>query len=146
MFASDLTFGKKYEKLTTELFESKRFEIAEGNFKDYDVKLVYDSPEGEEVTVTFECKGDRISKNTKAIAVEFQYAGEPSGIEVTKADYWIHFVDGTNKYYLIPTRDLRRLIRRKQYFDVKAAGDGLRSKIYIIDDEKIAQYADVYSV
>lgn len=144
MFNDDAAFGKKYERLCPQIFHNKRYEIAEGNFPYWDVKLIYDDESGEEVEVTLECKSDRYAQRTKQIAIEYSYDGRPSGIEKTTADYWVHYIDGTNRYYLIPIEYLRKMIAEERWFDKKRAGDGYKSRIYIMDEELFADFADTY--
>jgi hypothetical protein len=138
--------GKKYEQLSTRIFENKRFEIAEGNFPWWDVKLINDDDDnpGVEVEVTLECKSDTFAARTNQLAIEFEYDGRPSGIQSTKADFWVHYVVGTNNYYLIPVEYLRQMIQDGKWHNKVRGGDGRRSMLYIIDAELFSQFHDTY--
>ena len=134
--------GKKYERITTQIFENTRFEIMEGYFPDYDVALYNDGQE----TVYFECKSDSFAVRTNALAIEFEYDGRPSGIQTTKADFWIHYLQGSNRYYLIPTEYLRQVLSDGKWSNTVRGGDGRRSRLYIVEAKHFEQYHDTYVV
>jgi hypothetical protein len=142
-----LDLGKKYERLSTQIFENKRFEIAEGYFLDWDVKLFNESSEtpGLEEEVTLECKADTVAVRTKALAIEFEYDGRPSGIQTTKADFWVHYIHSTNKYYLIPTEYLRQVIQEGKYSRKVRGGDDYKSYLYIVDENHFSDFEDSYT-
>jgi len=52
---------------------------------------------------------------TGNIAIEIQSRGKPSGLSVTKADYWVHILaDGERSYYtalLFPVARLKELVK-----------------------------------
>jgi hypothetical protein len=142
------TLGKKYEQLSTRIFQNNRFEIAEGYFPDWDVKLINnddDNPEVE-VEVTLECKSDTFAARTNQLAIEFEYDGRPSGIQTTKADFWVHYIVGTNNYYLIPVDYLRQMIQDGKWNNRVRGGDGRRSFLYIIDAELFSRFKDSYDL
>jgi hypothetical protein len=105
-------------------------------FPDWDVSVTNLS--GKEVT--FESKADTYAARTKAIAVEFECRGRPSGISTTKARYWWHWVVGTRDYYIIPTSKLREMIRECKFMTIKSGGDDGKSELYIFDCEDLLEY------
>ncbi len=138
-FVRDLKMGKSYEMKLLDLIEYDSYKQAEGRFKDWDMEIHY---QGE--TITFECKADTFAKRTGQIAIEYECNGKPSGITTTKADYWVHFFAGSNKYLMIPTDELRAVIDGNGYARKCSGGDRWASRLYIIDAEKFATYADEY--
>jgi hypothetical protein len=138
--------GKKYEHLSTRIFQNKRNEIAEGNFPWWDVKLVNDDEDnpGQEVEVLLECKSDTYAARTKELAIECEFDGRPSGVHKTTADFWVHYIVGTNRYYLIPLDYLRQVIQDGKWNNRIRAGDGLKALLYIVDEKHFAQFEDTY--
>lgn len=76
-------------------------------------------------TFTFEVKEDFQCGDTGNIAVEYSCRGKPSGIETTKAQYYIYKVHLKDKQvYVISSVDkLRKAIADNQYFRVVNGGD-----------------------
>ena len=58
--------------------------------------------------LTFEVKADTVSLKTNNFFIEFLGYGKPSGIDITKANYYI--LTDTEKYYLIETDKLKLLV------------------------------------
>lgn len=135
--------GKKYERLSTRIFENKQSVIAEGYFPDWDVKLTCDGDDGD-YEVTLECKSDTYAKRTGCLAIEFEHNNRPSGIATTKADYWVHYVVDTNRYFLIPIEVLRGLIAEGKWLNRVRGGDDRKSFLYIVDQDHLLEYQDVY--
>ena len=138
-FQDDLALGEQYQSKLLDLIEWDSYEMAQGRFKAWDVKIVHD---GE--TVTFEVKADRRAVSTKNLAIEFSCNGVPSGIASTEADYWVYFIIGTNTYYLMPTNVIRRAIEQKQYKRTVCGGDGNRASMYLFPLEIFAPHCEVF--
>tara|TARA_Y100001963_G_scaffold66303_1_gene92411 strand:- start:580 stop:975 length:396 start_codon:yes stop_codon:yes gene_type:complete len=87
-FDIDLDFGKKGEKLILEIFE--------GNS-------------------SIEVKTERDKwLDTGNLVIEYRYKGNPSGISVTKAKWWIHILmlNGKMKFsFIFPVSVLKRKIK-----------------------------------
>ena len=58
-----------------------------GYFPYYDIEITKDN-----VVTTYEVKADRQAHTTGNIAIEFEYNNKPSGISVTRADYYAYYV------------------------------------------------------
>ncbi len=62
------------------------------------------------VCKTYEVKNDMAGSKYGNIAIEFAQGRKnkkPSGIMTSKSDYWVHFVHGWNKYFVVETSVLR---------------------------------------
>ena len=71
---------------------------------------------------------------TGNIAIEYEYAGHPSGIAVTKSDYWCHVLaieDIDCCMMLFKTDHLKRLIKTSNYRGV-IGGDDNKSRLVLI--------------
>jgi hypothetical protein len=71
---------------------------------------------------------------TGNIAIEIECNGKPSGIMVTKADYWVHILANGDKDYcrlIFDTKTIKKLTK-KYIGTLKNGGDGWRSKFVLI--------------
>ena len=138
-FISDKLFGKKYERNFVELIEYDSYRFPENDYhKEWDIEITKDG----EIT-HFEVKADRRTFATGNICLEFAYNGEDSGITSTKADYWVLYVvngDKTERIYLVPTEDLRKIIADELYHKTINCGDGWKSKCYLFKEEVFTKY------
>lgn len=97
-----------------------------GDFKDYD--LLGD------LNTTYEVKSDRIARTTGNIAIEFQYHGEPSGIVITKANYWVQRI-AEKEFYVFLVRALRDWLNiQRQYLNTATSVEGACVYLVRLDD------------
>ena len=78
---------------------------------------------------------------TGNIAIEIECNGKPSGIMVTKADYWVHILANGDKDYcrlIFDTKTIKKLTK-KYIGTLKNGGDGWRSKFVLIPLSEIFQ-------
>lgn len=78
---------------------------------------------------------------TGNIAIEIECNGKPSGIMVTKADYWVHILANGDKDYcrlIFDTKTIKKLTK-KYISTLKNGGDGWRSKFVLIPLSEIFQ-------
>lgn len=71
---------------------------------------------------------------TGNIAIEIECNGKPSGIMVTKSDYWVHILANGDKDYcrlIFDTKTIKKLTK-KYIGTLKNGGDGWRSKFVLI--------------
>lgn len=71
---------------------------------------------------------------TGNIAIEVECNGKPSGIMITKADYWVHILADGDKDYcrlIFDTKTIKRL-SKKYIKNIKSGGDGWRSRFVLI--------------
>jgi hypothetical protein len=140
-FQADLDFGKEGEKLVPYLIEYDTIEIKDGYFPDYDVLYTYQG-----VTSTIECKRDRWTHKTGNIAIEFESYGKPSGIRTTKAEHYFYFVAETNHFYIIPTSEIRKQVKRKAFTSIKRVGDNGRNLVYLFPERIFENFFNTYEI
>ena len=78
---------------------------------------------------------------TGNIAIEIECNGKPSGIMITKADYWVHILANGDKDYcrlIFDTQTIKKLTK-KYISTLKNGGDGWRSKFVLIPLSEIFQ-------
>ena len=78
---------------------------------------------------------------TGNIAIEIECNGKPSGIMITKADYWVHILANGDKDYcrlIFDTKTIKKLTK-KYIGTLKNGGDGWRSKFVLITLSEIFQ-------
>ena len=131
MFYKDLKIGREYEKKALELFDIISYEEPnEENQAYYDYKVVL--PNGK--IKYLEIKADFIGCRTGNFALEYQCSGHISGIDRTKADYYIIVIVGVG-IYKIKTKILKEMKGRSVY-----GGDGYRSKMRLIPIRDLEKY------
>jgi hypothetical protein len=92
---------------------------------------------------TFEIKEDFTCERTGNIGVEFECRGRPSGIAVSKADFYIYKIHSKYgiKIYLYKTNQLKGMIADKKYFRVVNGGDvGSGSMNYLFKYDTFTSY------
>ena len=109
-------------------------------FSDFDVDFKYGSIREKRLAeilenCTVEVKTERNQwSNTGNIAIEYEYKNRPSGIAVTKADYWCHVLaidDIDCCMLLFKTDHLKQLIKTSNYRGV-IGGDDNQSKMVLV--------------
>lgn len=99
---------------------------------DFDVRMKFNKSEK---VVDIEIKEDFTCARSRNIGVECESWGRPSGIEVSKADFYlykVHQPDGKKGVYIIQTNKLKEMIANELYHQVVVGGDkGSYSKNYL---------------
>ena len=143
-FKKDLEVAQKTEEEIADfLVENANMELISYNDDNrYDLLMKFD--DGTECT--FELKEDFSCKRTGNVGVEYSCRGRPSGIEVSKADFYIYKVhepSGNIGLYAIPTYDLKKMISNKLYFRTVNGGDkGSNALCYLFKLDVIHKYFD----
>lgn len=107
-FKYDLHIGQLAEKKLADIFENKKIEV----------------------------KYDKLAYKTGNIAIEYESRQKPSGISITKSDYYCYVIANTvcdDIFILIEVEKLKKLCR--QYYmknSIKNIGDNNTSKAVII--------------
>ena len=127
-FKKDLPVAQKTEHEVSlviidwlkENIDSKVTLLEISNHEKYDLKYQIG-----DITKTFEVKEDFMCKSTGNVAVEFHSRGKDSGIAVTKADFYVYRIHENAGIfdYVMPTKELKRIIDEKKYFRVVNGGD-----------------------
>ncbi len=111
-FDLDLAFGQKYE--------NEFQKIVEG---------------------TVEIKADRLWKKTSNIFIEKESRGKPSGIEVSKARYWIFFLEvGKRKEQIFIGIPLKLLKKFVIGYPLKRGGDAYTSVGYVVPAKDLVDF------
>lgn len=137
-FTEDLILGEQYQKLFLSMIEWDSSEIAQGNFKPWDIRI-----QNKEELITFEVKADRQSRRTGNVVIEFECNKKPSGITSSTADYWIYFIIGSHQYYMIPREALLDMIKENKYQRIVKGGDGYRSNMYLFRMTDFMDYLEL---
>lgn len=132
-FRKDFPIARKTEAQIAQYLSDKqnmKF-LGECNNSDYDIRM--ETPSGKKITI--EIKEDFSCARTGNVGVEYECRGRASGIEVSKADFYIYKVhqpDGKKGVYVIQTPQLKKLIEDREYFRTVVGGDpGSFSKNYL---------------
>lgn len=139
-FQTDLLLAKKYELLLLDYLDRDEYTEVEFSpmkrFSEWDVKVVRGSLEAK-----YEVKADRLSAKTGNLCIEYECAGQPSGISTTQANYYAYFIiHGSDQdLYLIPVERIKELIAQGVYKKLNG-GDGYRSRFYLIPKDVFAEY------
>ena len=67
--------------------------------------------EGRCARITVECKADLIARRTARVFVEMRQQGRPSGLAISKADYYLFEIEDETGIFM-PTRRLKRICNR----------------------------------
>tara|TARA_B100001013_G_scaffold172365_1_gene103465 strand:- start:1689 stop:2072 length:384 start_codon:yes stop_codon:yes gene_type:complete len=113
----------------------------------FDIDLKYGKEREDRVASLLDKKKNKIEVKTERdwwhrtgnIAIETEYRGKPSGLSVTKADYWVHILAKGKKDYCklifdVPT--LKKIVR-KWKSNFKMIGDNNASKCVLIPLSKL---------
>lgn len=117
-FHTDLKIAKGTEADVAVLLK-ERFDVEEvytNDTIDYDLWFPYNGR-----TLTFEVKEDFECMNSGNVCVEYWCRGKPSGIDATKALYFIykvHLHPRKFEYYICKTNTVRRMIADEVYHRV----------------------------
>ena len=131
MFYKDLERGKIYEAKALDYFQYDKAEepsVQERAY--YDYKLTLSNGK----VIYIEVKADFIGCRTGNFALEYECSGHSSGINRTKADYYIIFIVGVG-IYKIKTKILKKMKGRSVY-----GGDGYKSKMRLISIKDLEKY------
>ena len=136
-FHSDLAFGEE-----NELFVLKKVKIkypkaykVEGYCKEWDIFV----PEKD---IGIEVKSDRASHKTGNVVIEDSYGGKPSGIETTKAAWWV-YITKCNLYWIKPEH-IKDCIKDNSIESIEfppIQGDYKGKSLYLIKEKVFKNYA-----
>jgi hypothetical protein len=155
-FKKDITDGEKGENLLIKYLTDKYGATFIGKseseeFKFWDLKFNKNQTE-----ITYEVKTDvYVAKgrtlpngfyakgfDTGNIFIEFETRGKDSGINVTRADWWVNIFYYLGEIWFIKVDDLKKLISEND-FEIKSEGvgdEGSNTKGFVIPREKYRKY------
>jgi hypothetical protein len=137
-FKSQLANGNKYELIALEYLEYDSYLQKNGYFPYYDLELFQNLP-NKTIMTKIEVKSDRQASRTGNLCIEYENKGRPSGINNTKADYWVYFIvyADRDECYKIPTEELKIICQTS--FRTRG-GDFGASRMYLINKNKLSKY------
>ena len=136
-FHSDLAFGEEGEYLVLKklhLKYPKAYKV-EGYCKEWDIFVP-------EKGIGVEVKSDRAAHKTGNVVIENKYGDRPSGIETTKAAWWV-YITKCNLYWIKP-EDIKKCIEDNSIEAIEFApipGDFKRKSLYLIKEKVFKNYA-----
>lgn len=141
-FKKDIGTGLKGETFIREYLEGLGFIFVDScNNNSYDLKMSYGG-----VEYTYEIKTDVYPRDTGNLVIEFESRGKPSGMSVTKADFFVTYFPAFGEIWNIRTEDLRKLIEDKKPKIFENSGDkGSKTRLYRLKKSEVRQYFKVYS-
>lgn len=133
-FKTDLEVGRNFEKSVQEYLTRQGAILGQidGYCKEYDLK-------GSNFSI--ECKLDTSSYDTGNVAIEFEYAGQTSGIKSSEADFFVigywNAEIGEFQTKMFDRIELLDVLENGDY-EVRVGGDGSLSKfwlcpVYVLD-------------
>jgi hypothetical protein len=134
-FYKSLEKGKKHEKEIVEHVKKKypRAHIKDGKVKDYDIWVP-------ETNTGIEVKSDEKSNWTNNIVIEVEFAGKPSALSTTKADFWV--IWDSKQYNWFKVDDIKKCISENNLTTVSFTGknDNNTKKAYLINTKLLFKY------
>ena len=136
-FHSDLAFGEEGEFLVLKKlrFKYPKAYKVEGYCKEWDIFVP-------EKGIGIEVKSDRAAHKTGNVVIENKYGESPSGIETTRATWWV-YITKCNLYWIKP-EDIKKCIEDNSIEAIEFApipGDFKRKSLYLIKEKVFKNYA-----
>lgn len=136
-FSDDLERGGDGEAMVLELLRKKYPSAVRipNKFSFYDIWIP-------EIGKSIEVKCDFKSCETGNIVIEVAMYGKPSGLLVTKADFWV-FYDGERLVKITPQKIFEFIILEKcEWLHIIGAGDSVKKKAYLLPKAKFFKQCD----
>lgn len=147
-FISQLSQGELGERVIASFFLSQgKFNKVEfkGAGTEYDLKCYSDDK-----STTFEIKTDRYEffkkKQTGNMFLEISCNQKPSGINSSKADFYIYYFPDREEFYLMPLPELRLFLVNQQIHIEQLCGDGNKFEGYLLNREVCKKHFKVYKI
>ena len=126
--------------------------MPKGN-KKFDIDLKYGQEREDRVVSLLMSKKEKCEVKTERdwwyktgnIAIELEYKGKPSGLNITEATYWIHVLQEENEpfcFVIIPVKKLKIIVKKliESGEKPRMVGDGNNSKCLIVKKEILLNY------
>jgi len=144
-FKKDILIGEEGEEFIKQFLINKGFNfISDNKNNEYDLVMSYDNRQ-----FKYEIKTDILlskEKDTGNLVVEFESRGKPSGISVTKADYYVYFMPKLSEIWNIRMDKLKDLIQNNNFRKVTGGDAGSFTKMYLINRQKFKEYFIVHKL
>jgi hypothetical protein len=135
-FIKDLTEGEAGEAVFVDVLKTRynaKF-VSDNKTNSHDVILQFseEGPFGID-TVSFEVKTDVYHRDTGNMFVEFECRGKPSGIKVSRAEWFVTNFKHLKEIWCIRTHELKTLIETNTFYQTQNSGDaGSRTRGYLV--------------
>jgi hypothetical protein len=132
----DLKRGENGEKVIGEFFKRKGFSVKYNPNKNGDYDLMI--KKGDKV-ISLEIKTDEyyLKRKTNNMVFEVSCNGKPSGINSTKADYYIYYFPAEKLFYMAKISTIRNIL---PCCITTFGGDKNLSKLYLVDRDEWVDY------
>jgi hypothetical protein len=131
-FKEDIEIGEQGEGVVIKDLKRLNGKFINDN-KDINYDLIMEMPSGE---VIYEIKTDVYcfpDKDTGNIFIEYECRGKDSGINATKADFFVTYFKYMNEIWYIKTDKLKKIITENKFRTTEQSGDaGSNTKGYLI--------------
>lgn len=128
-FKKDLKRGEDGEDVIGDYFIERGYQIQKNLNKngDFDIKLKKNNK-----IISLEVKTDEyyLKKRTNNMVFEVSCSGKPSGLNSTKADYYVYYFPEEKIAYMASPSKIKAIIGQCR---TTYGGDGMRAKLYLID-------------
>jgi hypothetical protein len=145
-FTEDLALGHSIEDYVSKLLldRNPRASVTIPKTPDQGYDLALDLRDGIHDLTYFEVKYDSPAPRTGKLAIEFSCNGLPSGIEATKADYWVQVVPAGKHtdiggVFTIRTAKLLTYVYNPIY-EIVSGGDGNRALLILVHYKDFKQF------
>lgn len=131
-FNKDVVSGEKGEQVIREHLESYGAEfISDNKDSNYDLIMIINNKK-----ISFEIKTDVYCEphnDTNNLFIEFECRGNPSGISVSKSNYFVTYYPHLKEVWFIKTNKLLKLISEENFKTTEFSGDNnSNTKGYLI--------------
>jgi len=117
-FIDDIQIGEDGEQvIINDLISMGASHISNNKTNTHDVIVLF-----KEKLISYECKTD-VFNDTGNMFIETACRGKESGINVTKADYFVTYFKELNEIWYIKTLNLKKIINEHTHKIVKESGD-----------------------
>lgn len=146
-FVQDVVSGEKGEKIIREFLESRGAKfISDNKDNSYDLLMLMSNGKN----VSFEIKTDVYCEphnDTNNLFVEFECRNKPSGISVTKSNYFVNYYPHLKEVWFIKTNKLLKLISEEDFKTTEFSGDNKsNTKGYLIPRYQYKKYFKVINI
>jgi len=142
-FNEDLELGEWGENDIIRYLEGLGYKYISRNHDNrYDLVMEYKNKH-----YTYEIKTDVYPRDTGNIAIEVECRGKPSGLSVTRADFFVTYFKNQGEIWNIQTSKLRDLIKNGNFYLKENAGDaGSNTKLYLMKKVIVRPFFKVHKI
>lgn len=142
-FRKDLRQGQLGERYVAHCLKKNDYQIVKFNDNsDYDILALYKGNEK-----SFEVKTDLYEYYKEVVTnnlfIEVMCNGKMSGVNSSKADYFVYFLPHISEMYMIKMDELRKLLRERGFRRSSQSGDRGKVTGYLINRDEAKEWFKV---